>query len=222
MPEKFICNLTKEELEQLYLEENRTLVDMCEIIGVKSPITMSKILREKGVTTNKNAIRSNATKKGMTDEEFKDYLIFEYKDNSIRQIAHKLNVTQVAIRKYFKKYNIPFKEKKDTYLRGAKAPNWNGGRHMHNGYIEIYAPKHPHKNKRNCIYEHQKVMEDYLGRYLEKGEVVHHKDLCKTNNNIENLQLLTMSEHSKLHAKLRKEKKKKKDMLRVALYIRDL
>ena len=101
MPEKFICNLTKEELEQLYLEENRTLVDMCEIIGVKSPITMSKILREKGVTTNKNAIRSNATKKGMTDEEFKDYLIFEYKDNSIRQIAHKLNVTQVAIRKYF-------------------------------------------------------------------------------------------------------------------------
>ena len=206
MPEKFICNLTKEELEQLYLEENRTLVDMCEIIGVKSPITMSKILREKGVTTNKNAIRSNATKKGMTDEEFKDYLIFEYKDNSIRQIAHKLNVTQVAIRKYFKKYNIPFKEKKDTYLRGAKAPNWNGGRHMHNGYIEIYAPKHPHKNKRNCIYEHQKVMEDYLGRYLEKGEVVHHKDLCKTNNIIENLQLLTMSEHSKLHAKLRKER----------------
>ena len=206
MPEKFICNLTKEELEQLYLEENRTLVDMCEIIGVKSPITMSKILREKGVTTNKNAIRSNATKKGMTDEEFKDYLIFEYKDNSIRQIAHKLNVTQVAIRKYFKKYNIPFKEKKDTYLRGAKAPNWNGGRHMHNGYIEICAPKHPHKNKRNCIYEHQKVMEDYLGRYLEKGEVVHHKDLCKTNNNIENLQLLTMSEHSKLHAKLRKER----------------
>ena len=206
MPEKFICNLTKEELEQLYLEENRTLVDMCEIIGVKSPITMSKILREKGVTTNKNAIKSNATKKGMTDEEFKDYLIFEYKDNSIRQIAHKLNVTQVAIRKYFKKYNIPFKEKKDTYLRGAKAPNWNGGRHMHNGYIEIYAPKHPHKNKRNCIYEHQKVMEDYLGRYLEKGEVVHHKDLCKTNNNIENLQLLTMSEHSKLHAKLRKER----------------
>ena len=206
MPEKFICNLTKEELEQLYLEENRTLVDMCEIIGVKSPITMSKILREKGVTTNKNAIRSNATKKGMTDEEFKDYLIFEYKDNSIRQIAHKLNVTQVAIRKYFKKYNIPFKEKKDTYLRGAKAPNWNGGRHMHNGYIEIDAPKQPHKNKRNCIYEHQKVMEDYLGRYLEKGEVVHHKDLCKTNNNIENLQLLTMSEHSKLHAKLRKER----------------
>ena len=206
MPEKFICNLTKEELEQLYLEENRTLVDMCEIIGVKSPITMSKILREKGVTTNKNAIRSNATKKGMTDDEFKDYLIFEYKDNSIRQIAHKLNVTQGAIRKYFKKYNIPFKEKKDTYLRGAKAPNWNGGRHMHNGYIEIYAPKHPHKNKRNCIYEHQKVMEDYLGRYLEKGEVVHHKDLCKTNNNIENLQLLTMSEHSKLHAKLRKER----------------
>lgn len=206
MPEKFICNLTKEELEQLYLEENRTLVDMCEIIGVKSPITMSKILKEKGISTNKNAIVSNITKNGMNDEEFKKFLIEEYKTKGITQIANKLGVTRNAIRKYFKKYNIEFINRRKEFLSGENSPSWNGGRHIHNGYIEIYAPTHPHKNKRNCVYEHQKVMEDYLGRYLEKGEVVHHKDLCKTNNNIENLQLLTMSEHSKLHAKLRKER----------------
>ena len=208
MPEKFICNLTKEELEQLYLEENRTLVDMCEIIGVKSPITMSKILKEKGISTNKNAIVSNITKNGMNDEEFKKFLIEEYKTKGITQIANKLGVTRNAIRKYFKKYNIEFINRRKKFLSGENSPSWNGGRHIHNGYIEIYAPTHPHKNKRNCVYEHQLVMEKHIGRYLEKGEVVHHIDFDKTNNDISNLMLMTNSEHAKYHAKLRWEKER--------------
>lgn len=51
------------------------------------------------------------------------------------------------------------------------------------------------------IQEHVYVMEQHLGRFLQKGEVVHHKDGDKTNNAIENLQLCSsvkdhLSEHS--------------------------
>lgn len=42
-------------------------------------------------------------------------------------------------------------------------------------------------------------MEQHLGRKLKKGEVVHHIDGNKTNNNINNLQLMTAKEHSKMH-----------------------
>ena len=79
MPKKIICNMSKDELYQLYITEKRTLLEMCEIVGIKSPITMSKILKEKGISTNKNAIVSNTTKNGMNDEEFKKFLIEEYK-----------------------------------------------------------------------------------------------------------------------------------------------
>ncbi len=53
---------------------------------------------------------------------------------------------------------------------------------------------------------HRKVVEDFIGRKLIPEEVVHHKNGIKTDNRIENLQIMTKSSHTKLHAKLRKEK----------------
>lgn len=60
--------------------------------------------------------------------------------------------------------------------------------------------------------EHRYIMEQYLGRKLRKDEVVHHKDGNKRNNDIENLVLMSRSEHSREHQlgrKMSEESKKK-------------
>ncbi len=49
------------------------------------------------------------------------------------------------------------------------------------------------------ILEHRDVMEKYIGRKLNKGEQVHHRNGNKLDNRIVNLMLLTSSEHAKLH-----------------------
>lgn len=49
------------------------------------------------------------------------------------------------------------------------------------------------------------LMENYLDRYLEKHEIVHHKDENPLNNEINNLQILTRYEHGKLHHKKNSE-----------------
>lgn len=49
------------------------------------------------------------------------------------------------------------------------------------------------------IDEHRYVMEQHLGRQLSRDEVVHHKDGDKSNNDIENLELMSLSEHSRQH-----------------------
>ena len=49
------------------------------------------------------------------------------------------------------------------------------------------------------IKEHIKIMEDHIGRKLKKDEVVHHINEIKDDNRLENLQLMTRSEHSSHH-----------------------
>ena len=55
------------------------------------------------------------------------------------------------------------------------------------------------KNKEMLV--HRILMEKILGRKLREDEVVHHKDGIRGNNNIDNLEVMTISEHIKLHRK---------------------
>jgi hypothetical protein len=55
-----------------------------------------------------------------------------------------------------------------------------------------------HNNK--VRYVHRIIMEQSLGRSLEFNEVVHHKNGDKKDNRLENLELVTRSNHSKTHA----------------------
>lgn len=53
--------------------------------------------------------------------------------------------------------------------------------------------------------EHRLLIEKELGRNLSFDEVVHHKDLNKLNNSINNLIVMMRAEHTKLHDRLRWE-----------------
>ena len=71
-----------------------------------------------------------------------------------------------------------------------------------NGYREIYIGKnYPYNRKPGCIRMHVYVMEQHIQRKIEQGEVVHHIDGDKRNNDLSNLFLTTVEEHNRLHAR---------------------
>jgi hypothetical protein len=69
------------------------------------------------------------------------------------------------------------------------------------GYRYRYAPEHPKAIGARKLYvaEHRLVMESIIGRILDDKEIVHHKDENTLNNSPDNLEIMTSSEHMKLH-----------------------
>ena len=68
------------------------------------------------------------------------------------------------------------------------------GYRIHNGYRIITVGENSGRR------EHVVIMEQHIGRRLKSGEVVHHINGVTPDNRIENLALMTSSEHSRLHA----------------------
>lgn len=76
------------------------------------------------------------------------------------------------------------------------------------GYVQVYvgpasSEKCLHKGLGHycgSVREHILVMTEHIGRPIKKGEVVHHIDGIKSNNSIDNLQLMSVDEHNACHA----------------------
>ena len=84
-------------------------------------------------------------------------------------------------------------------LRGPRA-NWKPFV-MISGYKYVYCPSHPF-GTRCYVAEHRIVMERHLGRVLDPSENIHHLNGDKTDNRIENMIIVSNSEHGKIHSNI--------------------
>lgn len=76
--------------------------------------------------------------------------------------------------------------------KGSADPKWKHGK-TYNGYTRIT------RNGKRML-EHVAIMEDHLGRKMNKGELIHHIDMDKNNNHLSNLRVFSSkSEHVSCH-----------------------
>lgn len=91
-----------------------------------------------------------------------------------------------------------------SFFRGANGIAYKTGKKVNEfGYVMLLNPDHPRKVGGSYVYEHILVVEKHLGRYLTKNEHIHHINGVKDDNRIENLQVVTPSEHRKIHSTIK-------------------
>ena len=93
-----------------------------------------------------------------------------------------------------------YKWRSETF-RGVNHPTYKGrikyGSKQQ--YWAIYSPLHPFADGKGYVMEHRLVMEKHIKRFLTSDEVVHHENQDKLANRIENLRLMSKSEHDTMH-----------------------
>jgi len=66
------------------------------------------------------------------------------------------------------------------------------------GYKTVYQPTHPKADVRGYVPEHILIVESMFGHPLLPGQIVHHCDFHRPNNDPKNLKVITRKEHQSL------------------------
>jgi HNH endonuclease len=84
-------------------------------------------------------------------------------------------------------------------MRGDKHPMWKGGIKHIEGYVMLLKPDHPFATQQGYVKEHRLIYEQYYNCCLLPWIDIHHINNIKDDNRIENLKVMTRSEHGRHH-----------------------
>lgn len=188
-----ILDLTPEILRDLYWEQGQSAPQIARKYNVTkaciySYMQSSEIPRRKTTQVNRN--RGKLKDPEILKKMYCDQRLSQHKIGNI------LNVSPSAVMRAMQIYGIPGRP-----TGGRNGANWKSGKTLStNGYVMIKLfegePLFEMAQKEGYVPEHRFVMAKHLNRPLYDWEIVHHINRIKTDNRIENLQLLPPDEHS--------------------------
>lgn len=86
-----------------------------------------------------------------------------------------------------------------TTRKGSRSNLFKTGTRLKTGYLQILCKDHPDADESGYVFVHRLLASFKIGRHIDSEEQVHHIDGDINNNRLENLQVLSRSEHMAIH-----------------------
>lgn len=208
-----LANLSRDELNNLYNVRWLTTTEIGKRYNCTGGIVLAK-LEEYGIPQHTSRIR------GMDKTNLKRLYVKE--GQSAIQIGETLGVSNAAVLKALKRYGIPIRNRSEAgknkiftpehleKLRleastlnkgkfGKDHPGWKGdgsAKKIIDSYGYVLIRVYDDKEKGKYIREHRYVMQQHLGHILNPWDEVNHINGVKTDNSLENLEVIP-NEHKR-------------------------
>lgn len=178
---------TEERIAKRYAAKESTRTLAAEY-GV-TVSTIREIARRQGITVNP---RGNNAREFPCDDVSEMANLWR-SGVSQEEIGRRYGASQIVISRVLSQSGITKEQRKRS---GERSNLWKGGRINHPaGYIQLLIPDdHRFASMRNgtgYVMEHRLVMAETLNRPLSSRETVHHINGIRSDNRIENLQLMS-------------------------------
>lgn len=125
-----------------------------------------------------------------------------YVDRQMTQkaIAKHLGVSHNVVQRHLMKFNMALNREQLSERRIALNATKFALRTKSNGYWRVIARDHPRASREGYVFEHIIFAEGMIGRCITNEEQVHHMNLDKSDNSLDNLAVLpSLRDHARLH-----------------------
>lgn len=176
-------------MQALY-ESGMTLTEVGQRAGVNYQTVRNRLQRA-GVPIRdyRNGDRSEQAAQLRSRSDYDDEQLrrMSAQGMTAAEIGAVLGKSDHAVQRAMRRRGIP---RQQANARMRKNVFWEGGWTVDkHGYLQVKIPDHPESNRNGYVRHHRWVMEQILGRYLEPGEVVDHRNSDTSDNRDENLRL---------------------------------
>lgn len=111
---------------------------------------------------------------------------------TLDELGELIDKSRKTISRLFIKHNLAIRNKSEAALGEKNSSFIDGPTYTKDGYITIW-------NGSERVLEHRFVIEQEIKRSLKTEECIHHINGVKTDNRLENLQIVSHIEHRTLH-----------------------